>query len=141
MALQLSTGLRNARLDDIKKFGANSTTSPTMAIFGNATVPADCQTANAGTLICTIPCSGNADWMNTAASGAHSKNAGLTWTNASAGTSNVATYFRIFSSNATNESNVIMQGNVTHDLVLDNTDIAAGQQVTVTSFVITDGNA
>ena len=147
MAVQMSTGLRNARLANIKTFAANSTTSPTMGIFGNGSKPADCQAANTGTLICTIPCSGNADWMNTAVAGVFSKNASLAWSNASAGTANVAVYFRIFSSNNTNLGNVVMQGycNTTGgnpgDLILDNLDIAAGQAVNVTSFVITDGNA
>ena len=145
----MSTGLRNARLDRITLFGGNTaaTVSPTLALFGNAAKPANCQVANAGTLICTIPCNGNNAWMNTAVAGVFSKNASLAWSNSSAGTANVAVFFRIFSSNNTNLGNVVMQGycNTTGgnpgDLILDNLDIAAGQAVNVTSFVITDGNA
>jgi hypothetical protein len=33
-----------------------------------------------------------------------------------------------------------IQGNVTTDLVLNNTSIASGQTVTVTSFTVTAGN-
>ena len=146
----MSTGLRNARLNQITLFGGNTsvTVSPTLALFGNGTKPADCQAANgSATLICTIPCNGNNAWMNTAVGGVFSKNASLAWSNSSAGTANVAVFFRIFASNNTNLGNVVMQGycNTTGgspgDLILDNLDIAAGQAVNVTSFVITDGNA
>jgi hypothetical protein len=34
-----------------------------------------------------------------------------------------------------------IQGNVTSDLILNNTNIASGQTVTVTSFTVTAGNS
>jgi len=149
MAIQMSSGLRNARLNNITVFGGNTATtiSPTLGIFGNGSKPADCQAANTGTLICTIPCDGNNAWMNTAVAGVFSKNASLVLANTSAGTTNTAVYFRIFSSNNTNLGNVVMQGYCNTvggspgDLILDNLSIVATQAVNVTSFVITDGNA
>jgi hypothetical protein len=48
-----------------------------------------------------------------------------------------AASFRMYDSS----NNCHVQGNCSSDLVLNNTNIASGQTVTVTSFAVTAGNA
>ena len=131
MALQYSTDVRNAQLDAIE---TTISTAPTLTIWTGA-APANCATANSGTLLVsmTLP----SDWMAAAASGSKAK-AG-TWQDTSADDTGTAAHFRIHAG-----ANCHMQGTVgqgSGDLQLDNTSIAAGQQVTITSFAITAGNA
>jgi hypothetical protein len=81
------------------------------------------------------------DWMAAASSG--SKALSGTWQDASANNAGTAGHFRIYESTATT---CHIQGSVTAtggggDLTLDNTSIAAGQSITITSFTLTDGNA
>ena len=135
MALQFSVGVRNARLDAIE------TTIGTSAILEirSGGAPANCATADSGTLLAsmTLP----SDWLAAAASG--SKSMSGTWQDASANNAGTAGHFRIKDSSGTT---CHMQGSVTAsggggDMTLDNTSIAAGQQVNITSFTLTDGNA
>lgn len=133
MALQYSVALRNAQLDAIETvIGA----SPTLEIRSGA-APANTAAADAGTLLAefTLP----SDWMAAAASGSKGI-AGGPWTEASANAGGTAAHFRIKASGGT----VHMQGSVgqgTGDLQLDNTTIVAGQQVNITAFTISAGNA
>lgn len=81
------------------------------------------------------------DWMGNAAAG--SKALSGTWQDASANNAGTAAHFRIKDSGG---STCHMQGTVTAtggggDLTLDNTSIAATQQVNITSFSLTDANA
>jgi len=81
------------------------------------------------------------DWMAAASSG--SKAMSGTWADASANNTGTADFFRIWDSAGTT---CHLQGTVTAtggggDLTLDNTSIAAGQAVSITSFTLTDGNA
>lgn len=135
MALQLSTSVRNARLDAIE------TTISTSAIMKirSGSAPADCATADSGTVLAslTLP----SDWLAAASSGSKAKSG--TWQDASADATGTAAHFRIYESTATT---CHIQGTVTAtggggDLTLDNTSIASGQSVTITSFSITDANA
>ncbi len=135
MALQLSTAVRNARLDVIE---STISTSPIMRIRSGA-VPANCAAADAGTVLAelTLP----ADWMAAAASGAKAKSG--TWQDASANATGTAAHFRIYDSAGTT---CHMQGTVTAtggggDLTVDSTSFTAGQSFTVTAFTLTDGNA
>lgn len=135
MALQLSTAVRNARLDQIE---STVGTSAILRIRSGA-APADCGTADSGTVLAamTLP----SDWMAAAASG--SKALSGTWQDASADASGTAGHFRIYDSGGTT---CHLQGTCSGtggggDMELDNTSIASGQQVTVTSFTLTDGNA
>jgi hypothetical protein len=135
MTIQFSTTTRNARLDAIETaIGA----SAVMKIRTGA-APANCATADSGTVLATINLP--ADWM-TAASGGSKAMTG-TWQDASADAAGTAAHFRIYASDGTT---CHAQGTVTAtggggDMTLDNTSIAAGQTVTVTSFTLTDGNA
>lgn len=132
MALQFSVAARNGRLDAIEtEFGA----SPVLKIrTGGA--PADCATADSGTVLAslTLP----ADAMAAASGGSKAKSG--TWS-ATAGADGTAGHFRLYKSDGTT---CVIQGTCgigTGDLQLDNTSIATGQTVTVTAFTLTDGNA
>lgn len=135
MAIQLSTAVRNARLDAIE------TTIGTSAVLKIRTgaAPADCATADSGTVLAT--CSLPSDWMAAASGGSKAKSG--TWEDSSADATGTAAHFRIYASDGTT---CHAQGTVTitgggGDLTVDNTSFATGQAFTVTSFSITDGNA
>lgn len=135
MAIQLSVTARNARLDAIETAIG---TSAILRIRSGA-VPATCATADAGTVLATL--SLPADWMAAAASG--SKAMSGTWQDTAADAAGTAGHFRIYDSTGTT---CHLQGTITAtggggDLTLDNTSIAANQQVSITSFTLTDGNA
>lgn len=137
MAIQMNVTTRNARLDTIE-----STNGTSCALeIRSGSQPADCSQASSGTLLVTINLP--SDWMAAAASGQKAK-AG-TWQDASADGTGVAAHFRVYNSQATKDGTTcFMQGSVgqgTGDLQLDNTNIASGQQVTITAFTLTDANA
>lgn len=135
MAIQLSTGVRNARLDAIE------TTIGVSAVLKIRTgaAPANVATADSGTVLATLNLP--SDWLAAAASGAKAKSG--TWQDAAADATGTAAHFRIYASDGTTAH---MQGTVTAtggggDLTLDNVSVATGQVVTITSFTLTDGNA
>ena len=135
MAIQLSTSVRNARLDAIE---SQIGTSPILKIRSGS-VPASCATADAGTVLAalTLP----SDWMAAASGGSKAKSG--TWEDASADAAGTAAHFRIYDSTGTT---CHLQGTVTitgggGDLTLDNTNIAVGQDVIITGFTLTDGNS
>lgn len=135
MTVQLSVAVGNARLDSIE---TTVGTSPIMTIRSGA-APADCATANSGTVLATLTLP--SDWM--AAASSRSKAKSGTWTDASADATGTAAHWRIHDSGATT---CHMQGTVTAtggggDLTVDNTSFAATQAFTVTAFSLTDGNA
>lgn len=135
MAIQLSTAVRNARLDAIE---VTVGTAAKLRIRSGAQ-PASCATADSGTLLATFDL--DSDWMAAAASGAKAK-AG-TWQESSADGTGTAAHWRIYASDGTT---CHLQGTVTAtggggDLTLDNTSIATGQVVTITAFSLTDANA
>ena len=135
MALQLSVAVRNARLDAIETaVGATAV----MKIKSGA-APASCAAADSGTVLATLTLP--SDWLAAASSGSKAKSG--TWQDASADAAGTAAHFRIYASDGTT---CHLQGTVTitgggGDLTLDNTNIAVGQQVTITGFTLTDGNA
>jgi hypothetical protein len=136
MALQYSVAVRNARLDAVE-----STTGTSAKLeIRSGSVPANCAAADAGTLLAsmTLP----SDWMDAAASGTKSKAAG-TWQDASADATGTAGHFRVKDNGGTT---CHIQGTITAtggggDMTLDSTSITASQQVTITSFTLTGGNA
>ena len=132
MAIQYSTAVRNARLDSLE---STVGTSAILKIF-DGTLPANCAAADNGTVVAefSLP----SDWMAAASGGQKAKSG--TWQETSANASGSADYFRVYDSGG---STCHMQGTVGQgagDLSLDNTTIVAGQQVTVNSFTITEGN-
>lgn len=135
MALQLSTTVRNARLDVIE---STIGTSAILRIRTGA-APADCATADSGTVLATLTLP--SDWMAAASSG--SKALAGTWQDASADATGTAEHFRVYDSGG---STCHMQGTITAtsgggDMELDNTSLASGQQFTVSTFTLTDANA
>lgn len=101
MSLQLSTTVRNARLD---AFENTIGTSPILALYSGS-VPANCAAARTGTQLArmTLP----SDWMNNAAGGV--KTLLGTWSTSGAVATGTAGYFTIFASDG---STVHAQGTV-----------------------------
>jgi hypothetical protein len=135
MALQLSVALRNAGLDAYE----TATGASAILRIRSGSSPADCATADSGTVLATLNLP--SDWMANASSGSKAKSG--TWEDTSADATGTAGHFRIYASDGTT---CVMQGTITAtggggDMTLDNTSIASGQQVTITSFTITAGNA
>lgn len=135
MAVQLSVAVRNARLDSIE---STIGTSAILRIRSGAQ-PATCATADSGTVLATLNLP--SDWMAAASSG--SKALSGTWQDLSADAAGTAGHFRIYDSGGTVCG---IQGSITAtagggDMTLDNTSIASGQQVTITSFTLTDANS
>jgi len=135
MALQYSVAVRNAKLDAVE------TTVGTSAVLKIRTgaAPANVAAADTGTVLATL--SLPSDWMAAASSG--TKALAGSWADASADATGTAAHFRIYASDGTTAH---IQGTVTAtggggDMTLDNTSIASGQSVTVTSFTLTAGNA
>ena len=135
MALQYSTTVRNAQLD------AFETAIGTSAIIKirSGSVPANCAAADSGTVLATINLP--SDWMAAASSGSKAKSG--TWEDTSADATGTAAHWRLYASDGTT---CHAQGTITAtggggDMTLDNTSIASGQTVTVTTFTISAGNA
>lgn len=135
MTIQLSTTVRNARLDVIE---STIGTTPILRIRSGA-APANCATADSGTVLATLTLP--SDWMAAASGG--SKALAGTWQDTAADATGTAGHFRIYDSTGTT---CHLQGTVTAtggggDMTVDNTSFASGQQFTVTTFTLTDGNA
>jgi hypothetical protein len=135
MTVQLSTTVRNARLDAIEStIGASAVLK-----IRTGAQPANCATADSGTVLAslTLP----ADWMAAASSGSKAKSG--TWEDASADNTGTAGHWRLYASDGTT---CHAQGSVTAtggggDLTVQTTSFTAAQPFSVTSFTITDGNA
>lgn len=133
MAIQLSTTVRNARLDVIE---STISTSPTLELRTGA-APANCAAADSGTVVATMTLP--SDWL--AAAGSGQKAISGTWQDTSADNAGTVGHFRIKAG-----ATCHIQGTVTisgggGDMTLDNNVVGAGQQITITSFTLTDGNA
>lgn len=132
MALQLSDAVRNARLDAIEStIGA----SPTLEIRTGAP-PANCAAADSGSVLVTMTLP--ADWMAAGSGGSKAK-AG-TWQDASADGAGTAAHYRIKAGATCHLQGTVSMAGGGGDLILDNTNIAAGQSVTITAFTINDPN-
>ncbi len=136
MAIQLSTTVRNARLDAIET--AVGTSAVLKIRTGSA--PTNCGTADSGTVLAalTLP----SDWMQAASSGQKEKSVAA-WEDSSADADGTAAHFRLYASDGTT---CHMQGTVTAtggggDMTVDNTSFATGQAFSITTFTLTDGNA
>lgn len=133
MSVQLSTTVRNARLDAIE---STIGTAPILKIRSGA-APANCAAADTGTVLATMTLP--SDWLAAAASGAKALSG--TWQDTSADATGTAAHFRIYDSGGTTCHVQGSVGTSGADLNLDSTSITAGQSVTITSFTLTDGNA
>lgn len=135
MTIQFSAAVRDAQNDAIE---TTISTSAIMKIRTGAQ-PATCATADSGTVLATLNLP--SDWMSASSAGVKALLG--TWEDASADAAGTAGHFRVYASNGTTCG---MQGSVTAtggggDLTLDNTNIASAQDVKVTSFSLTAGNA
>jgi hypothetical protein len=135
MALQFSVSVRNAQLDAIE---TTVGTAPILTIRTGAP-PADCATANSGTVLATLTLP--SDWMANASGGSKAKSG--TWQDTSADNTGTAGHWRIHDSGGTT---CHLQGTVTAtggggDMTVDNTSFASGQSFTINTFSITAGNA
>ena len=133
MAFQFSTAARNAALDAIE---TTIGTAPTLEIRSGS-VPANAAAADSGTVLATLVLP--SDWLAAASNG--SKALSGTWQDLSADAAGTAGHFRIKAAGTTH-----IQGSITAtggggDMTLDNTSIASGQQVVITSFTISAGGA
>lgn len=133
MALAYATTLRNARLDQIKTALDAGAGAALLRIYDGAR-PATGGTAT--TLLAELTCS---DPSAPAASGGVLTFSSIT-SDSSANATGTATWFRLVDSTGA----FVMDGNVGtsgSDLNLNSVSISVGVQVSVTSFVITEGNA
>lgn len=135
MALQYSTLVRNAKLDAVE------TVIGTAAVLKIRTgsPPADCATADSGTVLATLNLP--SDWMDAASSGSKAKSG--TWQDADADATGTAAHFRLYASDGTT---CHAQGTVTvsgggGDMIVENAAFVAGQQITVSTFTLVAGNA
>jgi len=135
MTIQLSTAVRNARLDAIE---AATGTSAILKIRTGAP-PASCGTADSGTVLATLNLP--ADWMAAASGGTKAKSG--TWEDTSADATGTAAHYRIYTSDGTT---CHVQGTVTAtggggDMTVDNTSFALGQAFSISAYSLTDANA
>lgn len=135
MAVQLSTTVRNARLDQIE---TTVGTSPILKIR-TGSAPANCAAADSGTVLATLTLP--SDWMAAASGGSKAKSG--TWEDTSADNTGTAAHFRLYDSGG---STCHLQGTVTAtggggDMTVDSTSFTAAQDFLITAFTLTDGNA
>ena len=133
MAIKQTTAVRNAQLDALN---SQTGTSAKLRIY-NGTRPANANTAiTSQTMLVELTCNATA-FAAAASGGVLTANAISSGTAAATGT---ASWFRLWQSNGTT---AIMDGDVSTagaDLNLNNTSIATGQTVSVSSFTVTDGD-
>jgi hypothetical protein len=137
-ALQYSVTVRNAKLDAVE------TAIGTVPIieYRTGAPPANCAAASTGTLLAqaALP----SDWLAAAAAGVKSKLGTWQFTILAGISNQTVGYFRIFDSQSPSTCHI--QGTVTAtggggDMTVDNTNVSAGQTVTVTQYDTTAGNA
>lgn len=136
MALQYSVAVRNAKLDALESTLIAAGNDAVLEIRTGAQ-PANCAASDSGTLLASIPLPD--DPFAAASSGSKAKSGTWSTTGAAAGT---AAHFRV----KDHAGACHAQGSVTAtggggDMTLDNTSIAVGQPVTVSTFTLTAGNA
>ena len=134
MAIQFSTTVRNARLDQIE---TTIGTAPTLEIR-TGSAPANCGSADSGTVVATLTLP--SDWMAAASSGA--KSISGTWQDLSADATGTAGHFRIKAGATTHLQGTCSAPGGGGDMEISpNAAVTAGQSFTVSTFTLTDGNA
>ena len=132
MAIQYSTTVNNAKLDAIEStIGASA-----ILKIRSGAAPADCGSADSGTVLATV--SLPADWMAAAASASKAKSG--TWSDASADASGTAAHFRVYDSGGTTCHIQGTVGTSGTDMIVDSVSFTAGQTFTVNTFTINAGN-
>ena len=128
MAMQYSVSVRNNWLDN---YESTIGTAPILTIRTGAQ-PADCTTANSGTVLATITLP--SDWMAAASAGSKAKSG--TWQDLTADNSGTIGHFRIHDSTGTTCHHQGTAG-LAGDLVTDSATTTAGQTVSVNTFTLT----
>lgn len=131
MALQYGLNVNNARLDAVE---STIGTGALLRIY-TGSAPANAATAASGTLLVTMTLP--SDWMAAASAGSKSKVGTWSGTGAAAGT---AGYFRILDSTGTTTGLQGTCGMSGTDMILDNSNIAVSQTVTVSTFQLNAAN-
>lgn len=133
MAIQFSAAVRNAMLDQLE---ASVGQAPKMRFYSGA-APASCAAAATGVLLVevTLP----ADWEGNAANGVKAM-AGGPWT-ATAATAGTVGYFRLYDSAGTTCHVQGSAGAAGSDFPIDNPTVVAGQELKISAFSLTAGNA
>lgn len=128
---QYSVVVNNARLDAIE---ATVGVSPKLRLYTGA-IPTNCAAVATGTLVIeiTLP----SDWLS-AASGASKIKLG-TWSGSATGTG-VVGYYRIVDSTGATTGVQGSAGMSGTEMLLDNSNIATSQVVTVSSYTINAAN-
>jgi len=140
MAMQLSTTVRNARLDAIED--TITAEGDVFLRIYSGSMPANCGAAETGTLL--AECELSANFMAAAASGAKAKTG--KWEDLAADHTGTAGYFRIVVDKGPLGEECHIQGTVTGtggggDMEVSSTSFTTGQKFTVNTFTITDANA
>lgn len=133
MAIQFSTAVRDARLDQVE---STCGTSAVMKVF-TGSPPANCAAADSGTVLATVNLP--SDWMAAASGGSKAKSG--TWEDLSADNTGTAGHFRIYNSGVTTCHIQGTVGTSGTDMTVNSTSFTAGQSFTVNTFTLTDGNA
>lgn len=135
MAIQFAVSTRNAGLD---AYEVDIGVSARLKLRTGA-APADCATADSGTVVAdmTLP----SDWLTAASAGSKAKSG--TWQDTSADNAGTIAHYRIYDSTGTTCK---VQGTVTitgggGDLTVDNPVVQAGQSITITTYSWTAANA
>lgn len=134
MSVQYSTTVRNGIVDAIE---SNIGTAPKLRFYTGA-APANCAAAATGTLLVEMALP--SDWMNNSSGGAKTQLG--TW-QANATAAGTAGHYRIYDTAGTtcHEQGTLTLTGGGGDMELDNTNIASGQTVTVTTKTITAAHA
>lgn len=128
MAMRFAVAIRNAMLDTLE---TQIGTSPTLE-FRTGAKPANFTDADTGTVVATLVLP--ADWLAAAASG--SKGMIGLWQDAAADAAGVVGHYRIKQGGINQSDGSVTITGGGGDITLDNDNVAAGQQVTITSFVL-----
>lgn len=135
MTIQHSVRVRNARLAAIE---ATIGTGPILRLRSGAK-PANCAAARSGTIIAsmTLP----SDWLGSPSSGAVTKSG--TWQDLSADNAGTVGHYEIMDSSGTqcDEQGTVTATGGGGDMEINNTVVAAGQEINVTAYGLTEGNA
>jgi len=129
MAIKFSETVANAMLDT---FESTISTGPTLELRTGA-APANCAAADSGTLIAsmTLP----SDWMAAASGGSKAKSG--TWEDTSADDTGEIAHFRIKQSTTCHMQGSVSESGGGGDIIVDNTDVNAGQSISISAFTLT----
>lgn len=133
MSIQFSAAVRNARLNAIwTAIGASA-----KLMFYSGAMPANCATAASGSLLATLTLPATEE---NAALGGQATIASGPWTGTASASGTVG-YFRVTDSTGTTCHIQGTVGQGSGDMSFDNNVLATGQNLQVTAFTETDGNA